>query len=125
MIVDRDSPHTLLEVWPAAARAEVGNSHVFADDGARLPERWPHHAYISVARDTETIVAALEREGWAFEVAHNGPPGGPGFDLVRAWIENQTCIELASPEHLQQYVDFCRGFARAQAERAAAARGGA
>lgn len=110
MIVAKDSPHTLLEVWPANARAEVGNSEVFADD-APLPQRWPHHAYVSVDIDKDAIIAILEREGWAYDVAWNGAPNGPGFELVRAWIENQMCIELASPDQLAQYVELCAAMA--------------
>jgi hypothetical protein len=116
MVVAADSPHTLLEVWPARSRAEVGSSHV-AEHDAALPERWPHHAYVSVDLDTDAIVAILEREGWAHDVAWNGAPGGPGFELVRLWVENQMVLELASPEQLAQYTEFCAAFAAAAARK--------
>lgn len=110
MVVDPTSPHTLLEFWPAGARCDVGKAHV-VDDGSPLPDRWPHHAYVSVELDRDAIVAIVEREGWAHDIAFNGAPGGPGFELVRVWIENQTCIELASPDQTRQYVDFCAALA--------------
>ncbi len=45
---------TLLEVWPAGSRADVG-SHVANEDVAP-PARWPHHAYLSVEADEATIL---------------------------------------------------------------------
>jgi hypothetical protein len=109
IVADPDEPSTLLEVWPANARAEVGNSRVVQTDDP-APPRWPHHAYVSVPASIDSIKSVLDREGWTYEVAWNGAPNGPGFELVRAWIEDHAVIEFASPEQLAQYREFCRGF---------------
>lgn len=109
IVADPDEPSTLLEVWPSGMRCEVGSSHVVDTDDPG-PSHWPHHAYVSVPTDVDAIKAVLDREGWTYEVARNGAPNGPGFELIRAWIEGHACIEFASPAQLAQYQTFLRGY---------------
>jgi hypothetical protein len=82
-----------------------------------LPERWPHHAYVSSdACDADEVLAAFARQGWRAEKVRNGPPGGPGFSLVRCWIENHTPLEIAGSDMRAEYEQF---FHRVQTSRAA------
>lgn len=104
LVVDPKDPGTAIEIWPRTARADVGSPHI-VHDGDEGPERWPHHAYVSVDLDSDAILAIFEREGWPATIDHVGPPGS-GFHLVRGWIEGRTCMELASPAQRDEYVSF-------------------
>lgn len=108
-----DADGSAIEVWPAATRGAVGDH----DPGQRdlpLPEAWPHHAYFTVDTTAERILEIFAREGWKADRVKNGPPNGPGFELVRGWIENQTCVEVGGQEMRAQYEQF---FAQATAPR--------
>ena len=118
MIVDEEEPTTLLEVWPLGSRVPPGQARV-ADTGALFPDGWPHHAYVSVDREKEEILAILDREGWTYDVAWNGAPGGAGFELVRVWVENQAVIELATAEQLAQYDGLVRAMVARARDQAA------
>jgi hypothetical protein len=80
-----------------------------------LPERWPHHAYLtSDACDCDQILAIFAREGWTAHKVHNGAPHA-GFSLVRGWIENYASIEIGTAEMRAQYERFFQDLkARAQ-----------
>src|SRR6185312_9441034 len=100
-----DADGTAIEVWPAAARADVGAHEIQLRD-LPLPAAWPHHAFItSDAADTEAILAIFAREGWHAEKVRNGPPQ-VGFSLVRGWIENHTPIELGGSDLRAEYERF-------------------
>lgn len=102
-----DSDGSAIEVWPAQLRGEVG-AHQLGLRDLPMPEAWPHHAYITTeASDAEHVLAVFAREGWQAEQVHNGPPGG-GFSLVRGWVENYACIEIADREMRAQYERFFR-----------------
>ncbi len=103
-----DDDGTLLEIWPAGARAAPGEHHV-ADDGSPLPPRWPHHGLVSLDADEATILSVFEREGWPAEKVYQGPPGR-GFTLIRGWIEKHQVIEFATPEMAAEYSSFIRAF---------------
>jgi catechol 2,3-dioxygenase-like lactoylglutathione lyase family enzyme len=107
LVYGGDSDGTAIEVWPAGTRADpVANDLCLTD--LPLPERWPHHGYItSDAADTDAILAAFAREGWKAEKVHNGPPDA-GFSLVRAWIENHTGFEIGGRDMRAQYERFFR-----------------
>jgi hypothetical protein len=103
-----DADGTAIEIWPAAMRGEVGGHELVLRDDLPLPERWPHHAYLTTdACDADQIVAVFAREGWTAHKVHNGPPGA-GFSLVRGWIENHTGIELGTSEMRAEYERFFR-----------------
>jgi hypothetical protein len=105
-----DADGSAIEVWPAATRGAVGD-HNLGQSDLPLPEAWPHHAYVTTdTSDTDTILAAFAREGWRADLVHNGPPNS-GFSLVRAWIENQTLIEIGGCEMREQYERFVNGAA--------------
>ena len=100
-----DSDGSLIEVWPAPTRGAVGSPEL-EQSSLPLPEAWPHHAYVTTdTADSETILAAFAREGWRADLVYNGPPNS-GFSLVRAWIENQTIIEIGGREMRDQYERF-------------------
>ena len=100
-----DADGTAIEVWPAGARAKLGEPDLRLTD-LPLPEDWPHHAYISSdACDADRILAVFAREGWNAERALNGPPGR-GFSLVRGTIENHTSIELVGADMRAEYEGF-------------------
>ena len=102
-----DGDGSAIEVWPAATRGAVGG-HELEMSSLPLPEAWPHHAYVtSDTCDSDAILAAFAREGWRAEHVHNGPPNS-GFSLVRAWIENQTQVEIGGREMREQYERFVR-----------------
>ena len=70
-----DADGTAIEVWPAGARAKLGEPDLRLTD-LPLPEDWPHHAYVSSdACDADRILAVFAREGWNAERVRNGPPG--------------------------------------------------
>ena len=101
-------PGTAIEVWPVGTRVDPAAANDLCLSDLPLPERWPHHGYItSDAADTDAILAAFAREGWKAEKVHNGPPGA-GFSLVRAWIENHTGIEIGGSDMRAQYERFFR-----------------
>lgn len=100
-----DEDGSAIEVWPAATRGDVGQHHTDQRD-LPLPPAWPHHAYVTAPTTTEAILAVFARHGWKADRVMNGPSGGPGFELVRGWIENQTCIELGGSEMREQYERF-------------------
>lgn len=102
-----DADGSAIEVWPAAMRAEVGHHHLEPRDLA-LPEAWPHHGYVTADTTSERILDAFSSRGWKADLVRNGPPNGPGFELVRGWLENQTCIEIGGTEMRAQYEDFVR-----------------
>jgi catechol 2,3-dioxygenase-like lactoylglutathione lyase family enzyme len=105
LVYGGDTDGTALEVWPAGLRGPVGGAELVPSDLA-LPERWPHHAYVSGdAVDVDRVLAIFAREGWTAEKVRNGPPHA-GFSLVRGWIENHTAIEIASPELRAEYERF-------------------
>ncbi len=100
-----DADGTAIEVWPAGIRGDVGKHHL-EPSNLPLPERWPHHAYVSSeASDPDKVLAAFKREGWQAELVRNGSPAA-GFSLVRGWLENHTCIEIVGPEMRQEYEGF-------------------
>ena len=102
-----DSDGTAIEVWPAAARAGLGDRELSLTE-LPLPDAWPHHAYItSEACDADGILAVFARERWHAEAVHNGPPRGE-FGLVRGWLENQVVIEIGGSEMRAQYERFFR-----------------
>ena len=101
-----DADGSCIEVWPASTRADVGNHRTEQRD-VPLPSGWPHHAYVTTEHaSTEQILAMFERHGWKADKVKNGPPNGPGFELVRGWIENQTVIELGGADMRAQYEAF-------------------
>jgi hypothetical protein len=100
-----DADGTAIEVWPAGARAKLGEPDLRITD-LPLPVDWPHHAYISSdACDADRILAVFAREGWPAEKVRNGPPGF-GFSLVRGLIENHTGIEIVGAEMRAEYEQF-------------------
>jgi hypothetical protein len=102
-----DSDGSVIEVWPAAARCDVG-SHELELRDLPLPEAWPQHAYItSEASTPEQVLAVFAREGWRAEKVRNGPPHA-GFSLVRGWIENHAAIEIGDGEMRAEYERFFR-----------------
>jgi catechol 2,3-dioxygenase-like lactoylglutathione lyase family enzyme len=113
LVVYAGDPTSALEVWPATLRGDVGEHHL-ANRELPMPEAWPHHVFVTTdASDAATILAAFAREGWKADRVHNGPPHA-GFDLVRGWLENQTCIEIGGGEMRAEY----EGFVRAMTARA-------
>jgi hypothetical protein len=103
-----DSDGSAIEIWPAATRVAVGGGELERCDELPLPERWPHHAYLTTdACDAEQILAAFAREGWSAHKVHNGPPHA-GFSLVRGLIENHTPIELGTSAMRAEYERFFR-----------------
>jgi hypothetical protein len=101
-----DDDGSAIDVWPAETRGAVGDHDLAARD-LPLPEAWPHHAYVTTdAVDAAGILAAFAREGWTAQRVRNGPPHGPGFELVRGWIENQTCIEIGGADQRAEYERF-------------------
>ena len=101
-----DADGSAIEVWPAGSRGDAGG-HELELTALPLPERWPHHAYVSSdACDADQVLAAFGREGWRAETVRNGPPGDRGFSLVRAWIENHTPIEIVGGEMRAEYERF-------------------
>jgi hypothetical protein len=101
-----DADGTAIEVWPAGSRGDAAGRELELT-ALPLPERWPHHAYVSSdACDADQVLAAFSREGWRAEKVRNGPPGGLGFSLVRAWIENHTTIEIVGSEMRAEYENF-------------------
>jgi hypothetical protein len=111
-----DADGSAIEVWPAATRGDVGGRELTLSE-LPLPERWPHHAYLtSESCDADQILAIFAREGWTAHKVHNGPPNS-GFSLVRGWIENHAGIEIGTREMRAQYERFFRELlARAQSE---------
>jgi len=102
-----DADGTCIEVWPAVMRAGAGN-HDPVPSELPLPPEWPHHGYVtSDAAEPEKVLAIFAREGWKAEKVYNGPPGA-GFHLIRAWIENQTTIEICGREMREEYERFFR-----------------
>ncbi len=100
-----DSDGSAIEIWPAATRGETGGRELTQSELA-LPERWPHHAYLtSDACDVDQALAIFAREGWTAHKVHNGPPNS-GFSLVRGWIENHAAIEIGTSEMRAQYERF-------------------
>ena len=98
-----DEDGTAIEVWPAATRGDVGQHEIGPRPDLKLPEAWPHHAYVSSdACTAEQILAVFAREGWKADKVTNGPPHA-SFSLVRGWIENQTTIEIVDREMREQY----------------------
>ncbi|MBK7401159.1 MAG: hypothetical protein IPJ34_34125 [Myxococcales bacterium] len=103
-----DEDGSAIEVWPATTRGAVGD-HDPGPSDLPLPEAWPHHGYVTSDRSTsEQILAAFAREGWRADRVRNGPPNGPGFSLVRGWLENQTCIEIGAADMRAEYEAFFR-----------------
>ena len=103
-----DPDGSAIEVWPAHTRGGAGDHDPGASD-LPLPEAWPHHAYVTTdASDGDKILAVFAREGWKADRVFNGPPGGPGFGLVRGWIENQVCIEIGGEAMRAEYETFFR-----------------
>jgi catechol 2,3-dioxygenase-like lactoylglutathione lyase family enzyme len=102
-----DADGSAIEVWPAALRGSVDERELQLRD-LPLPEAWPHHSYVtSDVSDPDRVLAVFAREGWHAERVHNGPPHS-GFSLVRGRIENQTQIEIGSPEMRTEYERFLR-----------------
>ena len=105
LVYSGDSDGTALEVWPAGARASLGDADLQLTD-LPLPERWPHHAYVTGdAVDVDRVLAIFAREGWRAERVRNGPPQA-GFSLVRGLIENHTAIEIGGREMREEYERF-------------------
>ena len=101
-----DSDGTAIEIWPAGARG-AADGHELELTQLPLPERWPHHAFVSSdACDADQVLAAFAREAWRAENVRNGPPGDRGFSLIRAWIENHTPIEIVGSEMRAEYERF-------------------
>lgn len=102
-----DPDGSAIEVWPASTRSGVGEQETQQRD-LPLPEAWPHHAFVTTdACDPERVLASFAREGWRADRVRNGPPQA-GFSLVRAWVENQTCIEIGGAEMREEYERFFR-----------------
>lgn len=100
-----DSDGSAIEIWPESTRCEVGSDHIAQAD-LPLPEKWPHHAYVTSDTCTaDQILEVFKREGWSAYKAHNGPPHA-GFSLVRGWIENRMPIEIGGSEMRAQYEKF-------------------
>jgi catechol 2,3-dioxygenase-like lactoylglutathione lyase family enzyme len=100
-----DGDGTAIEIWPAGTRGQAGGQELELSD-LPLPERWPHHAYLtSDACDADQVMAVFAREGWLAKRVHNGPPGS-GFSLVRGWIENHASIEIGTSAMRAEYERF-------------------
>jgi len=101
-----DADGSAIEVWPAGARAKLGDPDLTITH-LPLPDDWPHHAYVSSdACDADRILAVFAREGWPAAKVRNGPPGGPGFSLVRGAIEGHAGIEIVGSEMRAEYERF-------------------
>lgn len=101
-----DGDGTAIEVWPAGMR--IGTDGDLDVTDQPLPEKWPHHAYLTGDQvDPDRVVAIFAREGWRAERVRNGPPHA-GFSLVRGLIENHTGIEIGGREMRAEYERFFR-----------------
>jgi hypothetical protein len=101
-VLSGDEHGTLLEVLPFGAemRPDEGEAG-FHTDVVPNSNYVGMHAYVSVPRNAEELLAIGAREGWLTRFCDRGP-----FSLIECWIENRQMIEFATPEMTAQYVNL-------------------
>ena len=113
-VLTGDAHGTLFEVLPFGAEgrpsAEAASFHT---DVVPNSDYSGVHAYVSVQKGVDELLAVGKREGWLTRVCDRGP-----FKLVECWLENRQLIEFAPPDMAAQYVNL---FSNPTAVRAALA----
>lgn len=97
-----DAHGTLLEVLPFGTemRPDAGEAG-FHTDVVPNSNYAGAHAYVSVQRNAEEVLAIGARAGWLTRLCDRGP-----FALIECWIENRQMLEFATPEMTAQYVNL-------------------
>lgn len=99
-VLSGDEHGTMLEVLPFGSELRPDEVEAgFHTDVIPNSSFVGAHAYVSVQRSAEELLAIGAREGWLTRVCDRGP-----FSLIECWIENRQMFEFATPEMTAQYV---------------------
>ena len=98
----KDEHGTMIEVLPEGTELQPGDEEADFVRSERVQGFTPAHAYVSVNRSAEEVLAIGAREGWLTRLS----PRGPLDQVIECWVENRHLIEFAPPEILKRYLDF-------------------
>ena len=109
----KDDYGTAVEVYPYGFTMQPGENDKPVDmvNDPRAPAFSESHAAISVALDTDALLAIAQRENWRAMEHNRGP-----FRVVEFWLENRMLIEFFTPEMQKEYTSTVTGFARGEWE---------
>ena len=109
----KDDYGTAVEVYPYGFTMQPGDTDkpVAMVSDARAPAFSESHAAISVALDTDDLLAIAERENWRAMEHNRGP-----FRVVEFWLENRMLIEFFTPEMQEEYMSAVTSFTRGDRE---------
>jgi hypothetical protein len=109
----KDDYGTAVEVYPYGFTMQPGEDHEPVDmvNQTRAAGFSESHAAISVALDTDALLAIAARENWRAMEHNRGP-----FRVVEFWLENKVLIEFFTPEMKKEYTSAVTSFARGEWE---------
>jgi hypothetical protein len=93
-----------VEVYPAGTELQPGGAtggrFVKGETGRGFG---PTHVALSVSTDGDTVENVARREGWQCFRCSRGP-----FHVIEVWVENETLIEILTPDYAREYLAFTR-----------------
>lgn len=102
IVFSGDDGAAAIEVYPAGQVLMPSTPELPALVSGAAPAHSAFHAALAVPLDEPAIHALCAEQGWRCQTG----PRGPFFQVVEVWVENDTLLELLTPEMAAQYRAF-------------------